>query len=52
MSGAVGTSGDVNEAARRRPDDRVRTAVSRYHGYREHGVAPALHRGLPSPYLT
>jgi AraC-like DNA-binding protein len=52
MSAAVGTGEVVNEAARRRPGGPVRRAVSAYHGYRQRGVAPALHRGLPSPYLT
>ncbi|MEP7020597.1 MAG: helix-turn-helix domain-containing protein [Pseudonocardiales bacterium] len=42
----------VNETARRRPDGHVRTAVFEYHAYRQRGIAPALHRGLPSPYLT
>ena len=52
MGGALSTGEVVNEAVRRRPDDRVRAAVFDYHGYRQRGVAPALHRGLPSPYLT
>jgi AraC-like DNA-binding protein len=52
MGGALNAGAVVNEAVRRRPDDRVRTAVCAYHGYRQRGVAPALHRGLPSPYLT
>jgi AraC-like DNA-binding protein len=52
VAGIPSTHDVVNEAARRRPDDRVRSAVFAYHGYRQRGVAPALHRGLPSPYLT
>lgn len=31
---------------------RVRPFVRQYTGYREHGVVPAVHRGLPSPSLT
>jgi AraC-like DNA-binding protein len=51
--GSTPSAGEVvNEAVRRRPDDRVGAAVAAYHGYRQRGVAPALHRGLPSPYLT
>jgi AraC-like DNA-binding protein len=52
MGRALSTAEVVNEAVRCRPDDRVRAAVFDYHGYRQRGVAPALHRGLPSPYLT
>jgi len=52
MGGALSTGEVVNEAVRCRPDDHVRTAVVDYHGYRQRGVAPGLHRGLPSPYLT
>jgi AraC-like DNA-binding protein len=52
VSATLRMSEVVNEAFRRRPDDRVRAAVLDYHGYRQRGVAPALHRGLPSPYLT
>lgn len=42
----------ISEIVQRRPDDRVRAAVVYYHGYRQRGVPPAEHRGLPSPYLT
>ncbi|MFC4997696.1 helix-turn-helix domain-containing protein [Dactylosporangium cerinum] len=31
---------------------RVRSFASRYTGYRDEDVAPAVHRGLPSPFLT
>ena len=34
------------------PHPALRPFVAVYVGYREAGVAPALHRGLPSPYLT
>ena len=30
----------------------LRRYVAAYHGYRQRGVAPARHLGLPSPYLT
>jgi AraC-like DNA-binding protein len=30
----------------------LRPFIARYIGYRQAGVAPARHRGLPSPYLT
>jgi AraC-like DNA-binding protein len=52
MGSALSTGEVVNEAVRRRPEDRVRASVFDYHGYRQRGVAPAIHRGLPSPYLT
>ncbi|PZS34500.1 MAG: AraC family transcriptional regulator [Pseudonocardiales bacterium] len=52
MDRVLSTAKVVNEGARRRPDERVLTAVLDYHAYRQRGVAPALHRGLPSPYLT
>jgi AraC-like DNA-binding protein len=52
VSATLSTGEVVNEAIRRRPDDRVRAAVFDYRGYRQRGVAPALHSGLPSPYLT
>jgi AraC-like DNA-binding protein len=42
----------VNEYAQARPSAAVRPYVAGYSGYRQHGVPPALHRGLPSPYLT
>ncbi|KAB8180010.1 helix-turn-helix domain-containing protein [Microbispora catharanthi] len=36
----------------RRPAPALRPLVAWYTGYREAGVPPATHRGLPSPYLT
>ncbi|HEY6422011.1 MAG TPA: helix-turn-helix domain-containing protein [Pseudonocardiaceae bacterium] len=42
----------INEAVQRRPAGPVGGAVAAYHGYRQRGVAPARHLGLPSPYLT
>lgn len=34
------------------PAPPLRPFVSWYSGYRQAGLAPAVHRGLPSPYLT
>jgi AraC-like DNA-binding protein len=42
----------VDEYVRARPDAALRPFVAFYSGYRQRGVAPARHRGLPSPYLT
>ncbi|MEV4512740.1 AraC family transcriptional regulator [Dactylosporangium sp. NPDC049525] len=42
----------LSEYVRRPPGARVRPFVGWYSGYRETGVAPAVHRGLPSPFLT
>ncbi|MET8701257.1 helix-turn-helix domain-containing protein [Kitasatospora sp. NPDC058032] len=42
----------LDEAVRVRPTTALRPYVAWYSGYRQHGVPPALHRGLPSPYLT
>ena len=42
----------VNEHCRRRPAAPLRPYVAHYTGYRQRGVPPARHRGLPSPYLT
>lgn len=36
----------------RRPAPALRPLVAWYSGYREAGVPPATHRGLPSPHLT
>ncbi|TQS46216.1 AraC family transcriptional regulator [Cryptosporangium phraense] len=35
-----------------RPAPALRPFVAWYSGYRQAGIAPAVHRGLPSPYLT
>ncbi|WP_433217729.1 helix-turn-helix domain-containing protein [Microtetraspora malaysiensis] len=40
------------EFVRKRPAPPLRGLVADYIGYREAGVPPARHRGLPSPYLT
>src|SRR5580704_14567291 len=54
MSGGAGSTIDepVDEHRRRRPAGPLRPFVAYYTGYRQRGVPPALHRGLPSPFLT
>jgi AraC-like DNA-binding protein len=42
----------IDEHALHVPPARLRPFVSGYVGYRQEGVAPAKHRGLPSPELT
>jgi AraC-like DNA-binding protein len=42
----------VNEAVRVRPAVPLRPYIAWYSGYRQAGVSPAVHRGMPSPYLT
>jgi AraC-like DNA-binding protein len=42
----------VDEYTRARPSPALRPYVGFYSGYRQRGLAPARHRGLPSPYLT
>lgn len=44
--------GRVNESIRAIPAEPLREYVAWYSGYRQEGIEPALHRGLPSPYLT
>src|SRR5215475_1080588 len=45
-------TGVVNEHHRYRPGEPLRRYVAWYTGYRQRGVPPGRHRGLPSPYLT
>jgi AraC-like DNA-binding protein len=45
-------SGIVNEAVTGRPAAGLRPLIAYYSGYRQAAVGPAVHRGLPSPYLT
>lgn len=45
-------AGVVNEHHRYRPGEPLCRYVAWYTGYRQRGVPPATHRGLPSPYLT
>ena len=42
----------VDEHLRAIPAEPLRRYVAGYTGYRQRGVPPARHRGLPSPYLT
>src|SRR6516165_6986384 len=46
------SSEPINEHCRRRPAGPLRPYVAWYTGYRQRGVPPARHRGLPSPFLT
>lgn len=51
-AGPGGETARVEEHLYRVPAQRVRPFVTWYSGYRQAGVAPAIHRGLPSPALT
>lgn len=42
----------IDEYVESRPAPALRPLVAAYSGYRQAGVSPAVHRGLPSPYLT
>ena len=42
----------IDEHVQARPSARLRPYVAFYSGYRQAGVAPGRHRGLPSPFLT
>ncbi|AEV87458.1 AraC family transcriptional regulator [Actinoplanes sp. SE50] len=42
----------IDEYAQARPVAPLRPHVAFYTGYRQRGVPPGRHRGLPSPYLT
>ncbi len=42
----------VSESVRAAPAAPLRGLIGWYSGYRQDGVPPARHRGLPSPYLT
>ncbi|MEO3924020.1 helix-turn-helix domain-containing protein [Micromonosporaceae bacterium B7E4] len=46
------TSEPRSEFVGRRPASALRPYLAGYVGYRENGVPPGRHRGLPSPYLT
>jgi AraC-like DNA-binding protein len=50
--GEQNTQGALVESVQARPAAALRRYVAWYSGYREEGVTPARHRGLPSPYLT
>ena len=43
---------EVSESAQAAPAAPLRGLVASYSGYRQQGVPPGRHRGLPSPYLT
>src|SRR5439155_16440650 len=45
-------AGLVDEHCRCIPAEPLRRYVAAYTGYRQRGLPPARHRGLPSPYLT
>jgi AraC-like DNA-binding protein len=51
MAEAPGTT-QVSESVRAAPAAPLRGLLSWYSGYRQEGLPPARHRGLPSPYLT
>lgn len=42
----------LDEAVRVAPAPSLRPHIAWYSRYRQAGIAPGLHRGLPSPYLT
>ncbi|GAA1957590.1 helix-turn-helix domain-containing protein [Kitasatospora viridis] len=42
----------IDESVRTRPAAALRPYVAWYSGYRQAGLGPTIHRGLPSPYLT
>ncbi|HLI55587.1 MAG TPA: helix-turn-helix domain-containing protein [Actinomycetota bacterium] len=42
----------LSESVHRLPAPPLRSLIASYSGYRQAGLAPALHRGLPSPFLT
>src|SRR5204863_4601460 len=46
------SAGAVDEHHRGIPAEPLRPYVAAYTGYRQRGVPPARHRGLPSPFLT
>ena len=48
----VTTDAPVNEAVAARPAGPLRAVVASHHAYRQRGVPPARHLGLPSPHLT
>jgi AraC-like DNA-binding protein len=49
-SATIGTV--IREAVAVHPSGPLGTVVGEHHGYRERGVAPMRHLGLPSPWLT
>lgn len=51
-SGGQVPAGPVSESVWAAPAGPLRGLIGSYAGYRQEGVPPARHRGLPSPYLT
>jgi len=51
-AGRAASPGPVDEHCRARPSEPLCPYVAWYTGYRQRGVPPARHRGLPSPFLT
>ena len=51
LAGPV-AAGPVDEHCRYVPAEPLRGYVAWYTGYRQRGLPPARHRGLPSPFLT
>src|SRR5580700_11666871 len=47
-----GEGSHIDESVWAVPVPVLRPFIERYVGYRQAGVAPGRHRGLPSPYLT
>ncbi|HTX26034.1 MAG TPA: helix-turn-helix domain-containing protein [Streptosporangiaceae bacterium] len=52
LAGRLSAPGPVDEHCRAKPAGPLRPYVAWYTGYRQRGVPPARHRGLPSPFLT
>ncbi len=52
MLAGESVSEPINESLTGQPAPALRPFIARYVGYRQAGVGPARHRGLPSPYLT
>jgi hypothetical protein len=44
--------GVADESVRSLPAPALRPFIAYYSGYRQAGIEPGRHRGLPSPYLT
>ena len=52
MAAAELTRSPVSESVAGQPAAELRPFIAGYSGYRQAGVEPAQHAGLPSPYLT
>jgi AraC-like DNA-binding protein len=52
LSGVAVSLMNIDEHRRRAPADALRAQVAWYVGYRQRDMPPAVHRGLPSPFLT